>query len=317
MARSDDLLRRSGETLMASASVRPGPVGMASVASAVGGRDARKDGLDRSKASWKVPLEKIERDPGQPREEFSEGEIERLAESLKIHGLIQPITVIWNEESSMYRIVAGERRFRAARMAEWPGIDCVVIDRPLGPDEVLALQCVENLLRESLKPIEKAKAFRTLLTVNGWSVTRLAENMGISQSAVSQSLLMLELPEGVQARVDEGKLSAVSAYHLSKLDDPIVQAEVAERIITEGLSRDETVEVVRQVKASKPPKVSKGRGVGKVKAKLPTARTLRTPAGFKVTVEHRKGFDPAGLIAALEEALAKARAEQEGETAAA
>src|SRR3954447_24334185 len=157
MARSDDLLRTAGDALRQSASVRPGPAGMASVAVATGlRRDPRRDGLTRSSTAFTIPLEKIERDPLQPREDFDPGQIERLAESLKRDGLLQPITVIWSEEASRYRIVTGERRYRAAKLAGWEGISCNVLDTPLGPDELLALQCVENLMREDLKPIEQA-----------------------------------------------------------------------------------------------------------------------------------------------------------------
>ena len=320
MSKADELLKHSGGTLHASASVRPGPAGMASVATATGGRDTRKEGLDRSKTAWTIPLDRIERDPGQPREEFSAGEIERLAESLKAHGLLQPITVRWAEESGRYRIVSGERRYRAATLAGWDGIGCNVIERPLEPDELLTLQLVENLMREDLKPIEQARAFRSLLTVNGWSITKLAGQMGVSQSAVSQSLRLLDLPPSIQDRVESGDLAPVSAYHIAKIADPAGQAEIAERAISQGLTRDEVVEAVgEKMDANPKPQAkarvggAKGKGASKAKAKpkLPTMKTIKTSAGFRVTVEHRKGFDPAGLATALEEAAAKVRAEME------
>jgi ParB family chromosome partitioning protein len=316
MAKIDELLKSSGNTLLQSASVRPGPAGMPSVASASGGRDPRKDGLDRSKVAWTVPLDKIERDPNQPREEFSDEEIARLAESLKAHGLIQAITVIWSEQAGRYRIVSGERRYRAATLAGWPSIACNVLDKPLEPDELLALQCVENLMREDLKPIEQARAFRTLLTVNGWSITKLAAQMGISQSAVSQSLRMLELPSGVQVRVDSGHLAPVAAYHLAKIEDPGQQAEVAERIISEGLNRDQVVEVVREATARTAASRAKGRAAIKARPKRPTVRTFKATTA-RVTVEFKRAADLAEIAAALEEVLAKVRAEQGGDTAAA
>jgi ParB family transcriptional regulator, chromosome partitioning protein len=308
MARSDELLRTAGDSLRQSASVRPGPAGMASVAAATGlRRDPRRDGLTRSSTAFTVPLEKIERDPLQPREDFDPAQIERLAESLKRDGLLQPITVLWSEEAGRYRIVTGERRFKAAQLAGWEAIGCNVLEHPLAPDELLALQCVENLMREDLKPIEQARAFRTLLTVNGWSITRLAGNMGISQSAVSQSLRLLDLPATVQASVESGDLPAVSAYHVAKIEDPAIQAEVAERIVAEGLSRDQTVEVVRQAKARKP--AEKGRGGAKAKPRKVTERVIRTEAGIRVTLESRKGLDGPAVLAALDEARAKVAAE--------
>jgi ParB family transcriptional regulator, chromosome partitioning protein len=320
MAKADELLKRSGGTLLQSASVRPGPAGMASVAGATVIRDNRKEGLDRSKTAWTIPLDKIARDPNQPREEVGDGDVETLVESLRTHGLIQPITVMWSDEAGHYRIVAGERRFRAATLAGWTSISCNVLDKPLAPDELLALQCVENLIREDLKPIEKARAFRTLLTVNGWPVTRIAKELGVSHSAVSQSLRLLDLPESVQGQVEAGELSPVAGYHVAQIEDPEVQAEVVERIVSEGLTRDETVEVVKQAKAKTDRAGgSKGRGVSKGKpAKLPTVRTIRTEAGPRVTVEYRKGVDDAVIASALREILAKLEGagDRDGEVAA-
>jgi ParB family chromosome partitioning protein len=317
MTRSDELLKKAGATLHQSASVRPGPVGMASVAGASVGRDSRKDGLDRSKTAWTIPIEKIARDPNQPREEVQEGEVETLAESLRTHGLIQPITVMWSEEAGLYRIVAGERRFKAATVAGWTSISCNILDKPLAPDELLALQCVENLLRQDLKPIEQAKAFRTLLTVNGWNIARLSRELGVSHSGISQSLRLLALPDEIQERVEAGELAPVSAYHVAKIEDPDVQAEVAGRVISEGLSRDETVEAVRQVIDKQPRKakgkVAKGRGAAKSKAGTKVKPTrlwvARTTSGPHVVVQSRKAFDLPTVLAALVEATAKVRAD--------
>ncbi len=297
--------------MLQSASVRPGPAGMASVAAATGGRDSRKEGLDRSKTAWSIPLEKIERDPNQPREEFSAAELERLAGSLKTHGLIQPITVVWSDDAGRYRIVAGERRYRAAQLAGWTSIGCNVLEKPLGADELLALQCVENLMREDLKPIEQAKAFRTLLTVNGWSITKLASQMGVSQSAVSQSLRLLDLSPSIQEQVESGELAPVSAYHVAKIPDPVVQAEVAARVVAEGLSRAETVDLVetRRQPTNKPGEIEKGRGASKGKPKLPTTRVIKPGDGYEITIGRKKGIDPVGLLVALETAAAKVRAE--------
>jgi ParB family chromosome partitioning protein len=308
MARADELLMRSGGTLLQSASVRPGPAGMASVAGATINRDNRREGLDRSKTGWTIPLDKIARDPNQPREEVGDGDVETLVESLKTHGLIQPITVMWHDEAEHYRIVAGERRYRAAILAGWTSISCNVLDKPLSSDELLALQCVENLQREDLRPIEKARAFRTLLTVNGWPVTRIAKELGVSHSAVSQSLRLLDLPASVQDQVEAGELSPVAGYHVAQIEDPETQAAVVERIVSGGLTRDETVEVVREAKARKPARAggAKGKPASKGKPpKQPTERTVKLDGGAKVIVTSRKGFDEASLLAMLKEAVAK------------
>jgi ParB family chromosome partitioning protein len=190
------------------------------------------------------------------------------------------------------------------------------------PGEILEDQLVENCIREDLKPIEQARAFRTLLTVNGWSITRLAGNMGISQSAVSQSLRLLDLPSTVQERVESGAISPVSAYHVAKIADPDKQIEVAARIVDQGLSRDETVEVVRQVveteKAGKPRAgASKGKGRGGARPRKITEHVIRTSAGPRVTVEFKKGLDTPTILTALREATAKVEVELAEDQAAA
>jgi ParB family transcriptional regulator, chromosome partitioning protein len=262
---------------------------------------ARWQGVSKSKNAADIPVSKIGPDPDQPREEFDAEALQRLADSLKARGQIQPISVRWVEERGQYVIVCGERRWRAAGVAGLPTMSCVVLDKPVPPGDLLAMQLVENLLREDLKPIEQARAYRALMDGNGWSVSQVARELAVDHSNVSRALALLTLPGEVQSRVEQGALSPATAYEVSKLDDPDAQAEVAARVVSEGLSRAETVEAVRR--ASKPS--SKGRG-GKAKPKpLPTARTIRTESGARVTVEHRKGIDTSVAIRYLREALAK------------
>jgi ParB family transcriptional regulator, chromosome partitioning protein len=311
MGKADELLKSMGGAILESASHRGAPAAMPTLGQGGLPGGERMAGVSRSKVALEIPLDKIDRDEDQPREEFEPEPLARLAESIRTKGLLQPISVRWAEDRKKYVIVAGERRWRAAGMAGMTSISCIVIDRPLGPGELLALQCIENLIREDLKPIEEAKAFRTLSTVNNWSGNQLAKELGISQSSVAQALALLDLPEPIQASVEAGELAPSTAYAITKLEDPAAQAEVAARVVSEGLSRAETAEVVRQVAERKAPRVSsgKGRGASKGKPKLPTTRTIKTTGGFKVTIEHRKGFDAASLVTALEEATSKARAE--------
>jgi ParB family transcriptional regulator, chromosome partitioning protein len=121
----------------------------------------------------------------------------------------------------------------------------------------------------------------------------------------------------VQDAVAAGQLAPSVAYEVSKLEDPDAQAEVAARVVAEGLSRAETVEAVRRVASRPRAGASKGRGAAKVKAKLPTSRVIRTAGGLKVTVEGRRGFEASALLAALDEARAKIAAElEDGQVAA-
>jgi ParB family chromosome partitioning protein len=324
MGKADNLLKAMGGAILESASHRGAPAAMPTLGQGGPPGGERMAGVSRSKTALEIPVDKIERDEDQPREEFDEEALARLSESIRSKGLLQPISVRWVESKSKYVIVAGERRWRASRMAGMTSISCVVIDRPLGPGELLALQCIENLIREDLKPIEEAKAFRTLSTVNNWSGNQLAKELGISQSSVAQALALLDLPEPIQVRVDNGEIPASTAYSIAKLDDPEEQAEVAERVVAEGLNRSETQRVVKQIADRKPDpgRVSKGRGP-KIPAKAAPARfrdmPIKAPNGIKFVATRAKLFGLQEMLEGLEAAAGQVRekiaAEQGGDQA--
>lgn len=258
-------------------------------------------GVTRSQDAATIAHDRITPDPDQPREEFEPEALDRLADSLKTKGQLQPIRVRWDEGRGLYVIICGERRWRAAGLAGLPTMQCVISEAPADAGELLALQIIENCVREDLRPIEQAKAYRSLMDLNGWSGNHLARFLGIAQPTVVRALALLDLPTRIQEQVEGGTLSPASAYEIGKLDDPAEQTVVAARVVAEGLSRSEVVEAVRRAKpASKP-----GRG-GKAKTKKTTA-TIRTNGGSKVTVENRRGVDDETFAAALEEALAVIR----------
>src|SRR4051812_5207719 len=142
---------------------------------------ARDQGVARSKHAVEIPVDRIQADPDQPREEFDEEALDRLAESLRSKGQLQPIRVRWDEGRGAYVIVMGERRWRAAIKAGLATLSCVVHQGPVDPGELLALQLVENAVREDLKPIEQAKAYRKLQELYGWSGNRLAKELAVPQ----------------------------------------------------------------------------------------------------------------------------------------
>ncbi|WP_435011916.1 ParB/RepB/Spo0J family partition protein (plasmid) [Tundrisphaera lichenicola] len=221
-------------------------------------RPARLIGTTRSMNASEIEVDRIVPDPDQPREEFDPDALSRLAESLKTKGQLQPIRVWWNEERGHYVIIMGERRWRAAMSAGIATLSFVVAERPASVSELLGLQLVENCLREDLTDMEQAKAFKALMDTNGWSTHQLARELGVAQPNVVRAVALLKLSEPIQSRVESGELSASAAYAISGIVDVDEQSEVAARVISEGLSRDETVEVVRQAKARKSP--AKGRG---------------------------------------------------------
>jgi ParB family chromosome partitioning protein len=189
-------------------------------------------------------------------------------------------------------------------MAGSTTMSCVIMDGPISSAELLSLQLVENLVREDLKPIEQAKAFRAAMDLNGWSTHDVARELAVDQSSVVRALKLLDLPAVVQEQVEQGTLSPATAYEVSKLDDPEEQSALADRVVSEGLSRAETVEAVRR--ASGRPAKGKGRG-----GRKPTTRVFRRVAGCMVTVENGRGLDPEMIRAALAAAIARLDAEAE------
>jgi ParB family chromosome partitioning protein len=270
----------------------------------------RLQGIARSRNAAEIPLDRIDRDPDQPREEFEPEALARLAESIRARGQLQPIRVRWDEGRSLYIIVCGERRWRAARMAGSTTLSCVIMEGPVSSAELLSLQLVENLVREDLKPIEQARAFRAVMDLNGWSTHDVARELAVDQSSVVRALKLLDLPAVVQEQVEQGTLSPATAYEVSKLDDPEEQVALADRVVAEGLSRADAVEAVRRASG----RSARGKGRG---ARKPTTRVFRRVAGCAVTIENGRGLDPEIVRAALAEAMARldAEAESEGQAA--
>jgi ParB family chromosome partitioning protein len=270
---------------------------------------SRWQGVTKSKNAVEVPLDKIVPDSDQPREEFEPESLNRLAESLRTRGQLQPIRVRWDETQEKYILICGERRWRAAGLAGLVSMSCVVTEGPIDPGELLAMQLVENCLREDLRPIEQAKAFKAIMERNAWSGNQAAKELGIAQPTVVRALALLELPPPVQEQVEQGALAPATAYEIGKARDPEVQQELAARVVEEGLSRSEAIEAVRTAAKGTPAKQGKSRGAGRTK-KLPTSRTLKA-AGCKITVEYRKGVDDDLLVTALREALEQCEARRQ------
>jgi len=138
---------------------------------------------------------------------------------------------------------------------------------------------------------------------NGWSGNQAAKTLGIAQPTVVRALALLELPEPVQDQVEQGTLAPATAYEIGKIEDPETQQEIADRVVSEHLSRSETIAAVRSTAKRTPAKPGKGR-------KVPTSRTLKA-AGCRITIEHRKGVDDDLLAAALRKALDQVEAQRQ------
>ena len=151
-------------------------------------RSNQFEGRKALREACSIEVSRIIADPDQPRTEFDPESLERLAGSLKDRGQLQPIRVRWDEGSGLYVIVIGERRWRAAQLAGLVTIVCVVVSGPVSPEDLLEDQLVENALREDLRPVEQARAYRTLMDRRSLTQTQLAERLRIGQGTVAKAL---------------------------------------------------------------------------------------------------------------------------------
>jgi ParB family chromosome partitioning protein len=217
MGKLDDLRRTGGGNAAESMGI-----GVLKTASVHGARPTEVPslpphlrGVSKSKNVAEVSIDRIGPDPDQPREEFDPAALRRLADSLASRGQIQPISVRWSEDRGRYAIVCGERRWRAATLAGLATLSCVVLDGPAAPGDLLAMQLVENLLREDLQPIEQANAYRALMDRNGWTVSQVARELAVDHSNVSRALALLGLPAEVREQVERGALALVVLHEFA------------------------------------------------------------------------------------------------------
>jgi ParB family chromosome partitioning protein len=240
MSKRNDLMRDAGNILESMGMGVP-PAGPEANTSSV---PPQLRGVDRMRDAKMIPLDLIEPDPGQPRKEFDPESLTKLADSLRKRGQIQPVTVCWNDSQAAYVILTGERRWRAARQAGLEKLACIVRDKPMTEGELRAVQLIENCLREDLKPMEQAHAYRDLMTANDWSARRLGDELDLNHATVLRALALLELPEDIQKRVARGALAPSAAAELARLT-PDEAKDLAERADAENLTRDQVVEAVR------------------------------------------------------------------------
>ena len=213
---------------------------------------SKHDGVTRAKNVCLIPLDRLVRDPNQPREEFDAEALQRLADSLKERGQLQPIGVRWDEGLSVYVIIFGERRWRAAGMAGLLTINAAVMEEAISPDDLIVVQLVENAVREDLRPIEQARAYRKLMDAKSWSTRQVARELSVDQARVVRALALLDLPEAVQEQVEQGAITPTTAYEISKAE-PGRQEELAERVVKEGLRTADVTEA-RKPKSDRPRK---------------------------------------------------------------
>ena len=180
-----------------------------------------------------LPIHKVEPNKNQPRQDFDEEELQALAESVSVHGVIQPVTVR-ELESGYYQIIAGERRWRAARMANLTEIPAVIIEAD--DKKAMELALIENLQRQDLNPVEEALGYQTLMAEYGLKQEEAAARVGKSRPAVANALRLLNLCPEVLEKVRSGELSAGHARAVLSLKNEKKQKEAAQKIVALGLS---------------------------------------------------------------------------------
>lgn len=238
-------------------------------------------------SSSTLPLREIEPDPEQPRKRFDDDALNQLADSITENGLLQPIAVRPKQVGRGYIIIAGERRWRAARLA---GLDEVpVIIKDVTDEQAAALALIENLQREDLDPIEVAEGCRQLIEKYGLTQESAAKKLGKSRSAVTNSLRLLALPQDVRRMVSAGQLSFGHAKVLLGLPSEELMRQAAAEVVAQNLNVRQTEALCKKLaKPAKPPK-AKEDNFTRPKRAIEVEAALKEVTGSEVHVDYKDG----------------------------
>ena len=229
-----------------------------------------------------IPINEIRSNPYQPRKRFDEEKLKELSESIKEHGLFQPIIV--KKSIKGYELVAGERRTKAAKMAGFDKIPAIV--RNFSDEEMMEVALLENIQRENLNPIEEAEAYERILQKSNLTQEQLAKVVSKSRSYITNVLGLVTLPEEVKRLVIDGKLSMAHARILSKLEDREYIVSLAKRIIDEGINVRTLEEITRNEEVVKKRPVKKTVPLNRVYSIYEDK--LREKTGTKVSISSKK-----------------------------
>ncbi|WP_171132672.1 ParB/RepB/Spo0J family partition protein [Ruegeria sp. HKCCA5014] len=244
-----------------------------------------------------VPIEKLKANPNQPRRTFSQDQLDDLAASIKEKGIIQPLIVRAINDSE-YEIVAGERRWRAAQMAQLHEIPVIV--REFDDTEVLEVAIIENIQRADLNAVEEAAGYRQLMNKFGHTQEKLSEALGKSRSHIANLMRLLSLPMDVQALVVDGKLSAGHARALVTAENA---SELAKQIVEDGLSVRATENLVKKQNQPNDPKVTprtRNLNAGKDADTRALEKDLSAILAMKVSINHKAGGESGQVVLTYE-----------------
>jgi ParB family chromosome partitioning protein len=204
-----------------------------------------------------VSIESLSPNPDQPRKTFSQASLDELAESIRRHGLLQPL-LVHEQETGKYIIIAGERRYRAAQIAGLTQVP-VIVRTPNDSDRHLELSLVENIQREDLDPIEEAQAYLKLMEISGATQERVAEIVGKNRVTVANAIRLLRLPENIQAAIKQGIISSGHARALLSIEDDEERQKLFDRICKDNLSVRQTEQEAQNLQGEPQTKKSKAR----------------------------------------------------------
>ena len=238
-----------------------------------------------SSGSLSLPISQVETCSSQPRKRFDDESLQELADSISQHGIIQPLTVR-KLSSGYYQIIAGERRWRAARLAGLQEVPVIVIEADDRKAAELAM--IENLQREDLNPMEEAAGFQSLIESYHMTQEEAAQRVGKSRSAVTNALRLLGLTPSVRKLVEEGKLSAGHARALVPLS-PSLQESAANAIVSGGLSVRQTEALVKRLSAEKKEAQAKDPDEVDYLAEAQNELKARLCRGVKIIPGRKKG----------------------------
>lgn len=195
-----------------------------------------------------VPISRIEPNPDQPRKDFDEKAMAELADSIREKGIIQPI-IVERKESGGFVIIAGERRYRAAKMI---GLEEVpVIIKNYGQDERLEIALIENIQRSDLNPIEEAEAYQKLIEMHNYTQEQVAKKVGKQRTTIANALRILKLPDEIKKQISEGIITPGHARAILSLEDIIDQKELTQLIINEKLSVRDAEKLAEKKRSTK------------------------------------------------------------------
>lgn len=198
-----------------------------------------------------LSINELEPNRSQPRKSFSDEAMSELADSIAQHGVLQPL-LVRPLLSGGYQIVAGERRWRASRMAGLTTVPALI--RELTDSEVMQLALIENLQREDLKPLEEAQGYQALIDEHGFTQDEISKTVGKSRPAVTNALRLLNLPEDIRSMLERGELTAGHARTLLSFKDETALAAAAKRVAVEGISVRELEKMAKKANEAKPEK---------------------------------------------------------------